>query len=175
VLPPEEKNLETAPRLPSYPVKGNPAADYSTRTREQSTPIKQEPIVSSHPTQSQKTTEITQEEIEEFMKRYASTYSKSNINLFMALFSRSVIENNRLHYNEMRELYRETFSEKINYYKINNMTIVLNGATAHVSGSYDLNRYSSSEDRWTRYSGRIQWKIAKENNELKIISMNYDK
>ena len=175
VLPLEEKNQEPAPKLPPPSVKGSPAADYGTRTREQSTPIRQEHIGSSPPAQSQKTTEITQEEIEEFMKRYASTYSKSNINLFMALFSRSVIENSRLHYNEMREAYRETFSEKINYYRINNMTIVLNGATAHVSGIYDLNRYSSSEDRWTRYSGKIQWKITRENNDLKIISLNYDK
>ena len=175
VLPPEEKNQGPAPKLPSPPVKGNPAADYSTRTREQSTPVKQEPIVFSPPAQSQKATEITLEEIEEFMKHYASTYSKSNINLFMALFSSSVIENNRLHYNEMKEAYRETFSEKINYYRINNMTIVLNGATANVSGIYDLNRYSSFEDRWTRYSGRIQWKIVKENNELKILSVHYDK
>ena len=143
--------------------------------REQSTQVKQEPLVSAYPVQNTSSADITREEIEDFMKRYATIYSKGNINSFMALFSRSVIENNRLHYNEMKDAYRQTFSEKINYYRINNMNIVLNGTTATVSGIYELNRYTSSEDRWTRYSGKIQWKITRENNELKIISMNYDK
>ena len=109
------------------------------------------------------------------MKRYSQAFTKSNLNEFMSLFSRSVVENDRLHYHEVRESYRETFSAKINFYKINNMMIQLNGQTATVSGFYDLNRYTSSEDRWTRYSGKIQWKIARENNELKITRMNYDK
>ena len=174
IMTPQERIQEPSQRSSSPPAGSTPSADYSMRNREQAAPVKQETLVSAHPAQSRKSADITQEEIEDFMKRYAAIYSKTNINSFMALFSRSVIENNRLHYNEMRDAYRETFSEKIDYYRINNMTIVLNGTTATVSGVYELNRYTSAEERWKRYSGRIQWKITKENNELKIISMNYD-
>ena len=174
IATPQEKIQVPSPKSPP-PAAGNPSADNSAIHREQSTQVKQEPLVSAHPVQNTSSADITREEIEDFMKRYAAIYSKGNINSFMALFSRSVIENNRLHYNEMKDAYRQTFSEKINYYRINNMNIVLNGTTAAVSGIYELNRYTSSEDRWTRYSGKIQWKMTRENNELKIISMNYDK
>ena len=93
----------------------------------------------------------------------------------MSLFSRSVVENSTLHYNEIRDAYRNTFSEKINFYRVNNMTIVLYGQTARVSGVYDLSRFASFENRWRSYSGSILWEIIKENNELKIVTMNYDK
>ena len=58
------------------------------------------------------------------MKHYSSAYVKGRPQDFMSLFSKSVVENNRLHYNEVREAYRETFSEKINSYRLNNMTII---------------------------------------------------
>ena len=109
------------------------------------------------------------------MRQYSNAYAKGDLNVFMSLLSSSVVENNRLRYNAVREAYRETFSEKINFYRVNNMTLSITGLTATVSGYYDLNRYAPAEDRWIRYSGRIQWKIAKENNELKVISINYDK
>ena len=174
ILTPQERIQEPSPKSPPLPAGSTPSADHSMKNREQAAPVKQEPLVSAHPVQDRNPAEITREEIEDFMKRYATIYSKTDIDSFMALFSKSVIENNRLHYNEMREAYRETFSEKIDSYRINNMTIVLNGPSATVSGIYELSRYASAEDRRKRYSGRIQWKITKENNELKIMSMNYD-
>lgn len=175
VLNPYARTQEPAPKLSDPLIRDIPAANYSTRTPEPPRPAIQEATVSAQPVQTQKAPEITREEVEDFMKLYSSAYSRGDLKTFMSLFSRSVVENNRLHYNEVQEAYRQTFSEKINFYRLNNMTIMLSGQSANVSGSYDLNRYLSAEDRWIRYSGRIQWKIAKENNELKIISMNYDK
>ena len=109
------------------------------------------------------------------MRRYCASYLKGDLRTFMTLFSLSVVENNKLRYNEVRNTYRDTFSEKINSYHINNINIALNGQSAVVSGIYELSRYTSAGDRWLRYSGKIQWKLARENNELKIVSSNYDK
>lgn len=119
--------------------------------------------------------QITRDEVEEFMQRYVRAYTKSDINTFMALFSRAAMENNTLSYNEIRNAYKETFGEKINHYKIINMDIRTDGQTATVSGIYNINRYLSAEDRWVRYSGKIAWKLIRENAQLRIISTNYDK
>ena len=124
---------------------------------------------------SPKTNEITKEEVEDFMRRYVNSYNKNDLNAFIALFSRSAVENNIMDYNEIRNAYREIFDEKINYYKLQNMHIKIEGINALVSGTYNINRYLSAEDRWLKFSGRISWKLSRENNSLKIVSMNYDK
>jgi len=123
----------------------------------------------------QKAEQITKEEVEEFMQRYVRAYTKNDLNAFLSLFSRSAVENNSLTYNEIRNVYKETFSEKINHYKIINMDIRTDGQTATVSGIYNINRYMSAEDRWVRYSGKIVWKLIRENYQLRIISINHDK
>ncbi|MBI5633887.1 MAG: DnaJ domain-containing protein [Nitrospirae bacterium] len=126
------------------------------------------------PTQ-QKPEQITKEEVEEFMQRYVRAYTKNDLNTFMSLFSHSAVENNTLTYNEMRNAYKETFNEKINHYKILDMEIRTDGQTATVSGVYNVNRYLSAQDRWVRYSGKIVWKLIRENAQLRIVSTNYDK
>jgi len=122
-----------------------------------------------------KTEQITKEEVEEFMQRYVTAYTKNDINTFLSLFSRSAVENNTLTYSEIRNAYKETFSEKINHYKIINMDIRTDGQTATVSGFYNINRYISADDRWERYSGKIAWKLVRENSQLRIIKITYDK
>jgi tetratricopeptide (TPR) repeat protein len=160
---------------PPLPAQDMTAENYSERESDQASPVKPEPAVSALPLQDQKTHEITHEEVDDFMKRYSSAYSRGDLKTFMSLFSGSVIDDNRLHYNEVQEAYRTTFSEKINLYRVNSMIITLNGQSASVSGFYDLTRYASEEARWIRYTGKIQWTLIRENNELKIISLNYDK
>ena len=122
-----------------------------------------------------KTEQITKEDVEEFMQRYVSAYTQNDLNTLMSLFSRSAVENNTLTYNEIRNAYKETFREKINNYRIINMDIRTDGQTATVSGIYNINRYVSPEDRWVRYSGKIVWKLIRENSQIRIISTNYDK
>jgi hypothetical protein len=173
-LNPQARTQEPEPSASIPPVKDMPAADLSAGKPEAPRLFNQEtPPVRLG--QDPKAAELTHEEIEDFMAKYSRAYTRGDLNLFMSLFSKSVVENNRLRYDAVREAYRETFSERIKFYRVNNMTLSINGLTATVSGSYDLNRYASAEDRWIRYTGRIQWKIAKEYNELKIISVNYDK
>jgi len=166
-------NPRNVPHIPRD--KDIPSAGFSTGNPEPLLPAVQDTAASAPPVQDRKTAGINREEVQDFMKRYASAYSRGDINAFMSLLSRSVVENGTLHYNEIRDAYRNTFSEKINFYRVNNMTIVLYGQTARVTGVYELNRHASFEDRWRSYSGSILWEIIKENNELKIVTINYDK
>lgn len=169
-----ESGQESVPKASVYALKENPEARQGTKKTEllpQNNEIKASAVKTVH---NQNLIGLTKEEVEGFIRLYSSLYLKNDVRTFMSLFSESAVENNSLHYNEIRAAYAETFSEKINYYKINNLTIIINGQTAYVSGGYDLSRYTSALDRWMRYSGKIHWEIARENNSLKIIRMNYD-
>lgn len=154
--------------------KKNPEPGQDTKKSELPEQAGQMKADSADAEQNKNPTELTKQEVEGFIRLYSSVYLKNDINAFMSLFSESAVENNRRYYNEIRAAYLETFSKKTNYYKINNLKILINGQAASVSGVYDLSRYISALDRWMQYSGKIQWKIARENNTLKIISMNYD-
>lgn len=139
-----------------------------------------EPVKSSQEPKQQipaqpETEQITKKDVEEFMQRYISAYTRNDLNAFMSFFSRSAVENNSLTFNEIRNAYKETFSEKINHYRVLNMDIRTDGQTAVVSGVYNINRFISAEERWVKYSGKIAWKLIRENSQLKIISTNYDK
>ena len=125
-------------------------------------------------TSPQTTDRITQAEVEDFIRRYSEAFEKSDLNTFISFFSRSAIENNTMNYSAILSSYRKTFAEKINYYRLQSIEIRIEGQNAFVSGVYNINRYISSENRWVRYSGKIHWKLARENDALKIMTANYD-
>ncbi len=167
--PSEHGEEQTAPHI-------EPVRAFSEPTQPlQLAVTKAPPEVKPQAAPPQKSDVITKEEAEEFMQRYIHAYTSNDLNAFMSLFSRSAVENNALTYNDIRKAYKETFSEKINYYKVLNMDIRTDGPSANVTGTYNVNRYISSEDRWVKFSGRIAWKLIREHNQIRIISVMYDK
>ncbi|MEC4675364.1 MAG: DnaJ domain-containing protein [Nitrospirota bacterium] len=117
---------------------------------------------------------ITEEEVRDFMSRYIKAYERNDFDTFMSLFSRSAIENGRRDYSSIRDRYRETFRFKKDSYRLRNMSIRIDGPNAFVSGIYRISFYYPAEARWVKYGGRINWRLIKEDNALKIIKMNYD-
>ncbi len=117
---------------------------------------------------------ITEEEVKDFMSRYIKAYERNDFDTFMLLFSRSAVENGRRDYSAIRDRYRETFRFKKDGYMLRNMSIRIDGPNAFVSGIYGISFYYPTEDRWVKYGGRINWRLIKEDNALKIIKMNYD-
>ena len=119
--------------------------------------------------------EITKDEVEVFIQRYITAYRENDLRAFMSLFSRSAVENSTAYYNDIQKAYKETFSKEINYYIVKDLNIIIDGRHALVTGVYHANRYLASDERWVKLNGNIQWNLAKENNILKIMSINYDK
>ena len=93
----------------------------------------------------------------------------------MALFSSNAVENGTLQYREIYDAYRQTLSEKIYYYRIEGMTISLDRQSASVAGTYELSRKVPGEARSAKFSGKIAWRIERQNGDLKIVSMAYDR
>lgn len=113
-------------------------------------------------------------EVEEFMQRYVRCYNTNDYNGFMALFAPYAVENN-LNYSQIRSAYRATFSEKINQYSIQDMTIRPDRDGAVVSGTYVLNSYFSKEGRWMKFKGKITWRLTRDTGSLRIASIQYDR
>ena len=173
----DNAGLLAVPLKPSYTEqirREDPPQQHAEPQKVPAEPIRSLQEIKPQAAAQPKTEQITKEEVEEFMQRYVRAYTQNDLNTFMSLFSRSAVENNTLTLNQIRSAYKETFSEKINHYRIINMDIKTDGQTATVSGVYTINRYISAEDRWIRYSGKIVWKLIRENSQLRIISTNYD-
>ncbi|MEW6107712.1 MAG: J domain-containing protein [Nitrospirota bacterium] len=168
---PAQKNIALKPDTVSAPQ--NTAAENTPKkiTQRDSATV---PDAVAPPGSAAKTDIITRESVEDFMKRYIRAYERNDLETFMTLFSKSAVENNRMNYAAIRNAYKDTFSEKINYYSVQNMDIRIEDHNAFVSGIYNVNRYLSSENRWVRYTGKIRWKLSKEKDALKIISVDYD-
>ena len=162
-----------APELKPVEQQKNPEPLKQPVRQEAAPPVQTE--VKAEQPQQPKDEAVTKEEVDEFMKRYIKAYTQNDLEGFMSLFSRSAVENNTMGYQDIRNAYRETFREKINYYKIENMEIKPEGQKATVSGNYIVNRYISVEDRWVKHTGKITWRLARENSQLKIVGTNYDK
>lgn len=120
------------------------------------------------------TNEPTKEDVDTFLQRYIKAYENNDLETFMSFFSKSAVENNRLDYTAIQNSYKNTFSEKINSYSLQDIVIRIDGLNVFVSGTYNINRYLSAKDRWVRYNGKVYWKLTKENNSLKIIGLDYD-
>lgn len=116
---------------------------------------------------------LTAEDIVVFMKSYSEAYEKGDLERFMSHFSLSLRENNA-NYAAVRNLYKKTFQEKIEHYRLMDLKIKINDNHALVSATYNLNRYSSPKGEWLNYTGRVKWKIVKEGEALKITSAEYD-
>lgn len=163
----QEKVLEQRPAK-----QGGPELQRSLVKKDQPSPVTAE-VKPEQPSQPMEAG-ITREEVDAFMHQYIRAYTQNDLEGFMALFSPAAVENNTMGYQEMRIAYQETFREKITDYRIQNMDIRADGQKATVSGTYSMNRYRSREGRWVRHTGRITWRLARENSHLKIVSTNYD-
>jgi len=160
-----EKRYEPAEQKNDHPNAENRRT--ATQARIQEAKAEPVPAINSQ--------DITKNQVEVFIQKYISAYRKNDLEEFMSLFSRSAIENNAANYNDIQKAYKETFTKKISNYDLQDINIVIDGRYALITGFYHANRYISSEDRWVKLSGNIRWKLAKEDNILKIMSINYDK
>jgi DnaJ-domain-containing protein 1 len=116
---------------------------------------------------------VAREEAADMLDKYARAYSGSDLRSLMSLMSMSVSENS-LTFREMHRKYSELFSDRINYYNISNIEIRTEGLTATASAYYSKNCYMAKEDRWVKRSGRVIFRMAREDGVLRIVSITYE-
>jgi hypothetical protein len=115
----------------------------------------------------------TPEETKAFISDYIAIYEKGDIERFMTLFSRSAIENDAIDYNGIHHIYARTFEGKKNKYQITSLEIRPMEYFTLVSGIYYIERLTLSTGQKIKGRGKINWRLIKEDGEIKILRADY--
>jgi len=118
---------------------------------------------------------VTTEEVRQFMDEYKARMVKMDLDGFMDLFSKEVVENRVRPYGDMREAYQRTFSNSQSLgYELEIYSIQTYEKTALVRGRYELTQFLGGKKIERRvFSGDIQWDLVREDRSLKIKGVNY--
>jgi hypothetical protein len=118
---------------------------------------------------------VTTEEVRQFMDEYKTRMVKMDLDVFMDLFSKEVIENRVRPYGDMREAYRRTFANSRSLlYDVEIYSIQTYEKNAFVRGRYELTQILGEKKKDRRvFRGDIQWDLIREDRSLKIKEINY--
>jgi hypothetical protein len=115
-----------------------------------------------------------EEEVNLFLSQYANAYESGDIDRFMALYSKSAVENNSLHYDEIRRAYEKNFRNGHYSYALSNVHMQKSDDSLILTGTYNIRRLQG-ETQGTVTKGNIKWTVGRENGALKIVRVDYNR
>lgn len=146
----------------------NPAASERSRARpfqlaQALPPVTPEPKV------------LDRQEIDALLDEYVDAYEKADIERVMATLSPRVREKGTLDYQAIRNAYSKGFTGRDQIiYRLKNVQVDIKGEQAAVTAQYLISaRNAAQSSKETTVSGHIEWKIQREGDKLKIVSINY--
>ena len=132
-------------------------------------------IAQALPPATQEPKGLDRQEIDALLDEYVDAYEKGDVDRLMATFSPKVREKGTLDYQAVRNLYAKGFAgrEQI-IYRIKNVQVEIRGDNAVVAAQYLISARNTNQSRRSvTVSGRIEWKIQREGDRLKIVAINY--
>ena len=118
---------------------------------------------------------LDRQEIDALLDEYIDAYEKADAERLMATLSPRVRERGTLDYQAIRNLYTKGFAgrEQI-IYRLKNIQVEIKGEQALVTAQYLISaRNATQSSKGTNVSGRIEWKIQREGDKSKIVTINY--
>ena len=116
----------------------------------------------------------TETEVFLFLAQYILAYEEGDYPRFTGLFSKSAVENNSVQYPEMMKFYKTNFEGSRYNYALKNVRFHKKDDMLIVSGNYSI-RKITPDDKGIKTNGTIRWTLGKENGNLKIMRMDYDR
>lgn len=118
---------------------------------------------------------LDRQEIDTLLDEYVDAYEKADVERLMATLSARVREKGTLDYQAIRNLYAKGFAgrEQI-IYRLKNIQVEIKGEQATVTAQYLISAKNAAQSsKGTTVSGRIEWRVQREADKLKIVSINY--
>jgi ketosteroid isomerase-like protein len=115
-----------------------------------------------------------EEEVNLFLSKYADAYESADIDRFMGFYSKSAVENNTLHYDEIRHAYEENFRNRRYSYSLTNIDMQKSDDHIRVTGTYTI-RTLKGDSSGTVTTGNIRWTLKRENGALEIVRVDYNR
>jgi hypothetical protein len=114
------------------------------------------------------------EEVEAFIDEYVRLYEKGDIDQYLELFWHDATENG-VPILELRGDYERCFDNKVNHYTLRDMTVDITGNDqAVIRGDYSIKRINYRKESVKKFKGKIEWRVEKKDNVLKIVQLIYD-
>lgn len=118
---------------------------------------------------------LDRQEIDALLDEYVDAYEKGEVDRLMATLSQQVREKGILDYQAIRNAFVKGFTGRDQIiYRLKNLQIEIKGEHATATAQYlILARNVAQSQKGTTVSGRIEWKIQREGDKLKIVTINY--
>lgn len=118
---------------------------------------------------------LDRQEIDALLDEYIDAYEKADVERVMATLSTRVREKGTMDYQAIRNAYIKGLAGRDQIiYRLKNVQVEIKGEQAAVTAQYLISaRNAAHSSKGTTVSGRIEWKIQREGDKLKIVSINY--
>lgn len=118
---------------------------------------------------------LDRQEIDALLDEYVDAYEKADVERVMAVLSTRVREKGTLDYQAIRNAYIKGFAGRDQIiYRLKNVQVEIKDEQATVTAQYLISaRNGAHSAKATTVSGRIEWKIRRESERLKIVAINY--
>jgi curved DNA-binding protein CbpA/ketosteroid isomerase-like protein len=118
---------------------------------------------------------LDRQEIDAMLDEYVDAYEKADAERVMATLSTRVREKGTLDYQAIRNAYIKGFTGRDQIiYRLKNVQVEIKGEQATVTAQYLIvARNAAQSSKGTSVSGRIEWKMQREGDKLKIVAINY--
>ena len=115
-----------------------------------------------------------EEDVRRFFDRYIESYNRMDIESLLSLFSLKAIQNQKDGFEEIQKIYSNFFNEgKEIRYRIQDMKIGIYQNAAEVMAYYELEQLLKMGGEKKVWRGQARWVLNKENEVLKIVSLDY--
>ena len=117
---------------------------------------------------------LDRQDIDTLLDEYVDAYEKADVERLMATLSARILKGT-MDYQAIRNLYVKEFAGRDPIiYRLNNIQIEIKGEQATVIAQYLLLvRNITQSSKGATVAGRIEWKIQREGDTLKIVTINY--
>ena len=116
----------------------------------------------------------TEEEVGKFFDVYIDRYNKKDIQGFLSLFSPKAVQNQKDGLDGIRRIYENFFYQSLELrYSVEEMRVEIYQNAVEVKARYEVAQISRVDGGRKTWKGRIQWMLIREDEALKIISINY--
>lgn len=118
---------------------------------------------------------LDRQEIDALLDEYIDAYEKADVERVMATLSTRVREKGTMDYQAIRNAYIKGLAGRDQIiYRLKNVQVEIKGEQAAVTAQYLISaRNAAHSSKGTTVSGRIELKIQREGDKLKIVSINY--
>ncbi len=116
----------------------------------------------------------TEEEVKEFFADYLDRYIRMDSNGFISLFSSRAVQNGKDRLHEIKKTYSGFFEQSRRLqYQLADMKIEIYQNSIVARARYQLDQIPKRGRKKRVFKGTIQWALIRENDELVILSLDY--